>query len=69
MKPKIGTVSWSIPKEFKDRFPIVKSQLEAYSQVLNCVEINTTFYKSHKPETFKKVGRSPAAVSDQAEVL
>jgi uncharacterized protein YecE (DUF72 family) len=51
---KIGTASWSIPNEFKEHFPEAGSHLERYSKVFNCVEINTTFYKFHRPQTFEK---------------
>ncbi len=51
---RIGTAGWAIPREFKRFFPDEASQLVSYSQVFNCVEINSTFSKIHRPETFEK---------------
>lgn len=54
MDVRIGTAGWSIPKEFKKHFPEEESQLASYSQVLNCVEINSTFSNIHQASTFEK---------------
>lgn len=57
----IGTAGWSIPKDVRDRFPQAGTVLERYAQRLHCVEINSTFYRSHRPATFE---RWAAAVPD-----
>lgn len=54
MNLRIGTAGWSIPKEFRKYFPDEESQLASYSQIFNCVEINSTFSKIHKGTTFEK---------------
>lgn len=54
MTARIGTAGWAIPAQWRDRFPPEGSALERYSRVLNCVEINSTFYRSHKPATFER---------------
>lgn len=51
---RIGTAAWTLPKEHKDQFPPSGSHLERYSQVLNAVEINTSFYRQHKHATYEK---------------
>ena len=33
---------------------MIGTHLERYSKVLSCAEINSTFYRSHRPSTWKK---------------
>jgi uncharacterized protein YecE (DUF72 family) len=54
MDVRIGCAGWSIPREFMTHFPSEGSHLERYSQVFNCCEINSSFYRSHKKETWRK---------------
>lgn len=51
---RIGTAGWSIPKTALDLFPKDGSHLERYSQSLHCVEINSSFYRDHKPQTYRR---------------
>ena len=65
-KPKhtirIGVAGWSLPKEHADRFPAVGSHLERYAARLPAVEINSSFYKPHRPATYARWAESvPAA--------
>jgi uncharacterized protein YecE (DUF72 family) len=50
--PVVATAAWSIPKAVADRFPADGSALERYSKVFKGVEINSTFYRRHRPDTF-----------------
>ncbi len=50
----VGTAGWSIPKTHASNFPRVSTQLERYAQVLTAVEINSSFYRSHKPSTYTR---------------
>ncbi len=50
----VGTAGWSIPSRVADRFSSVGSGLTRYASVFNGVEINSTFYRRHKPETFER---------------
>jgi len=50
----IGCAGWSIPKAHAGHFPSQGSHLERYAQVLPAVEINSTFYRSHRPDTFER---------------
>jgi uncharacterized protein YecE (DUF72 family) len=52
--PIIGTAGWSIPRAVADRFPAEGSGLSRYVAVFNGVEINSTFYRRHKPSTFAR---------------
>jgi uncharacterized protein YecE (DUF72 family) len=50
----IGTAGWSIPRPNQPRFPAGESLLARYAQVLSGVEINSTFYRSHRASTFER---------------
>jgi uncharacterized protein YecE (DUF72 family) len=55
---RIGTAGWSISKPSASRFPATGSALERYASVFNAVEINSSFYRPHKPETYARWARS-----------
>ncbi len=50
----IGTAGWSIPKQYADEFPSAGTHLARYSKNLNCTEINSSFYRSHRFSTWAK---------------
>ena len=54
----IGTAGWSIPRAVATIFPASGTHLERYARVLNCAEINSSFYRPH---TFKVYARWAAA--------
>ncbi len=54
MTTYIGCAGWSIPKIYKDQFAAGSSILAQYSTRLNAVEINSSFYRSHKPTTYQR---------------
>ena len=51
---RVGTAGWSIPSALTDRFPAPGSHLERYARTMNAVEINTSFYRPHRNETYKR---------------
>lgn len=51
---RIGTAGWTIPRRFANDIPSSGSGLERYAAVFPAVEINSTFYRSHKPETYAR---------------
>ena len=51
---RIGTAGWSIPKARTDLFGADGPHLRRYATRLNAVEINSSFYRSHKPETYAR---------------
>jgi len=57
----IGTAGWSVPEEYAGDFPAEGTHLERYARSLSCVEINSSFYKPHRPATYV---RWAAAVPD-----
>lgn len=50
----IGTAGWGIPRAEQAHFPPGDSQLERYAKVFPAVEINSTFYRSHRAATFER---------------
>jgi uncharacterized protein YecE (DUF72 family) len=51
---RIGTAGWSVPKNHAGHFPTAGSHLERYGAVFNAVEINTSFYRPHRRETYER---------------
>lgn len=54
---RVGTAAWSIPKEFSEAFPGQGQHLERYARCLKVTEINSSFYREHKPGTYAKWAR------------
>ena len=51
---RIGTAGWSIPKAAATSFSEVGSHLERYSAHFRCAEIDSSFYRPHRPTTYAK---------------
>lgn len=51
---RVGCAGWSIPKQVASQFAGTGSHLNRYSKFFNCCEINSSFYRSHKPETWAR---------------
>jgi uncharacterized protein YecE (DUF72 family) len=58
---RIGCAGWSLPKEQADRFPAEGSHLERYASRFPAVEINSSFYKPHRPTTYARWAESVPA--------
>ena len=54
MSPVIGTAGWSIPAKEAARFGPGASALERYATRFGGVEINSSFYRPHRTETWKR---------------
>ncbi|MEO9336196.1 DUF72 domain-containing protein [Mesorhizobium sp. SB112] len=54
----IGTAGWSIASHHADAFPGDGAHIERYARQLNAVEINSSFYRPHRRETYEKWARS-----------
>lgn len=50
----IGCAGWSIPKEHSDCFPAEGTHLARYAHRFTAVEINSSFYRPHRPATYSK---------------
>ena len=57
----IGTAAWSIPRAVAESFPGAGQHLERYACQFACAEINSSFYRSHQPETYARwAGMTPS---------
>jgi uncharacterized protein YecE (DUF72 family) len=80
---RIGTAGWVVPKahtaSVAAHSAAVGSHLERYARVMNCVEINSTFYRPHQektfarwaasvPEDFRFAVKAPKAVTHEAKL-
>jgi uncharacterized protein YecE (DUF72 family) len=51
---RIGTAGWGIPRAMAAKFPGDGPHLARYARGLRCVEIDTSFYRSHAFATYQK---------------
>src|ERR1700760_2293664 len=51
---RVGCAGWALPKEHAARFPSDGSHLQRYAARLPAVEINSSFYKPHRPATYAR---------------
>lgn len=51
---RIGTAGWSIPKPHVEDFGREGSHLQRYARRFSAVEINSSFYRPHKPATYAR---------------
>ncbi len=58
---RIGCAGWTLPGAHASAFPRDGSHLQRYSAVFAAVEINSSFYKSHRRETYERWARSVPA--------
>jgi len=50
----VGVAGWAIRKEQSELFAAAGSHLQRYASRFNAVEINSSFYKPHKRDTYEK---------------
>jgi uncharacterized protein YecE (DUF72 family) len=50
----VGTAAWTIPARHTGEFPGGGSHLERYSRRFLAVEINSSFYRPHRPDTYRR---------------
>jgi uncharacterized protein YecE (DUF72 family) len=50
----VGCAGWSLPKEHSGRFPAEGTHLERYATRFPAVEINSSFYRPHRPATYAR---------------
>ena len=58
---RIGCAGWNIPREAAAHFTSGGSHLQRYSQVFNCCEINSSFYRPHKHQTWDRWAKTVPA--------
>lgn len=54
----LGCAGWSLSGEYAADFPEAGTHLQRYARVLNAVEINSSFYRPHRPATYARWGES-----------
>ena len=61
IRAKVATAGWAIPRAVAEQFPAGPSGLARYAARFDAVEINSTFYRSHRPSTYARwVATTPA---------
>jgi uncharacterized protein YecE (DUF72 family) len=50
----IGTAGWSLPKQHAAEFSSIGTHLQRYAKTFNCAEINSSFYRPHRPSTWAR---------------
>lgn len=58
---RVGTAGWRIAKPHREAFPSDGSSLERYTARLNCVEINSSFHRTHRTSTYERWAQSVPA--------
>ena len=58
---RIGTAGWSIPARYATAFPGDGSHLARYARRFPAVEINSSFYRPHRPQTYARWAASVPA--------
>jgi uncharacterized protein YecE (DUF72 family) len=50
----VGTAGWNIPSQYTAEFCAAGTHLQRYASRLNAVEINSSFYRSHRRQTYER---------------
>ncbi|MCV9917944.1 DUF72 domain-containing protein [Pseudomonas sp. BT-42-2] len=50
----IGCAGWNLSRPSLEEFPVLGSHLQRYATRLNAVEVNSSFYRSHRPQTYAR---------------
>ena len=50
----IGCAGWSLGRDLVSRFPVEGTHLQRYASQLNGVEINSSFYRPHRRQTYAR---------------
>ena len=61
---RVGCAGWAIPSQHAHAFPSQGTHLERYAQRFTGVEVNSSFYRPHRPTTY---ARWAASVPDQCQ--
>jgi uncharacterized protein YecE (DUF72 family) len=51
---RIGTAGWTIPRVLAGDFPAEGTSLERYAARFGCAEINSSFHRSHRADTWAR---------------
>jgi uncharacterized protein YecE (DUF72 family) len=53
-RARLGTAGWALPRFHAHQFPRDGTGLQRYAARFNAAEINSTFYRTHKRQTFER---------------
>ncbi len=66
---RIGCAGWALDRAVQPLFPPQGTHLERYASVFPCVEINSSFYRPHRPQTYRRWAEAvPAGFRFSAKV-
>lgn len=51
---RVGTAGWALPAAERDRFGEGGSNLARYATRFDAVEVNSSFYRRHRPDTWRR---------------
>lgn len=51
---RVGVAGWSLPRQHQHAFPGEGTHLERYAARLPAAEINSSFYRPHRPATYER---------------
>lgn len=54
----VGVAGWSIPSRYRSELPGEGSHLQRYARRLSAVEINSSFYRHHRAQTYARWAES-----------
>ena len=54
----IGTAGWAIPATVREAFPQEGTALQRYAEMMECVEINSSFHRPHRRSTWERWAES-----------
>jgi uncharacterized protein YecE (DUF72 family) len=54
----VGCAGWNLPREYWPLFPASGTHLQRYASQLTAVEINSSFYRPHRPHTYFRWAQS-----------
>lgn len=57
----VGTAGWAVPAAHAAALPEEGSQLQRYAAVLTAAEINSSFHRPHRPQTYERWAASTPA--------
>jgi uncharacterized protein YecE (DUF72 family) len=58
---RVGTAGWTLPRAAQEHFPATGTHLEKYAARFSAAEINSSFYRPHRPSTYARWAESVPA--------
>jgi uncharacterized protein YecE (DUF72 family) len=55
---RVGCAGWALPRAVRAEFSGEGSHLQRYASRLSCAEINSSFYRPHRPDTYARWAQS-----------